>query len=292
MDCFQLVAFVLFLEVCSIDGSNILIIHPLYTGSHVVALQSFGDFMMSRGHNVTVIRFQNVADAQVKSNITVVGLKLKSKHGYCSNYVNSDGVVDIRKDLSSTLWRSSGSLSMASRDLLMCSSEFCESLLGDEELFKTLKDGNFDVALVDLALNLCGVAYAHALELPIATFWVCRFSSFETLFTPMLNWPSIVPGSSSGLPAEMSFLQRMENAIEMIGIKICEDYSLHFLQKTINEYFPDITPLRDIMREGIGMHFNVHNHLTTDPLLTLPNIFYIGGPHLREPKSLSVVRRH
>ncbi len=38
---------------------------------------------------------------------------------------------------------------------------YCHRLLGDHDLFDMLKEEKFDVALVDLLYNECGLALAH-----------------------------------------------------------------------------------------------------------------------------------
>lgn len=38
------------------DAINVLILHPLYSGSHERTLRMFGEQMVERGHSVTQIR--------------------------------------------------------------------------------------------------------------------------------------------------------------------------------------------------------------------------------------------
>ncbi len=41
-------------------GANILIIHPLYSGSHVLTLRSVAESLTTRGHNVHIVRWKDM----------------------------------------------------------------------------------------------------------------------------------------------------------------------------------------------------------------------------------------
>ena len=266
-----------------VQGANVLIILPLYTGSHGIILESFGEYMMTRGHNVTMIKFQDANRPRVESKINIVDLKVQDGQGYCSSYLDSEGRVDIGKKVSKVLWQNTGTVGLARPEVFKCAPVVCDSILGDKELFERMEESEFDVALVDMAFNFCGMVFAKALDLPITTFWVPRFSLFETLLTPMPNLPSVVPGACTGLPAKMNFLQRVENFLTTLVHGFFLEVGLILCQRSVDAHYPNMTHrIRDIVREGVSMHFSVQNHLTTDPMVTLPNLFYIGGPHLRE----------
>ena len=37
------------------QAANILVLHPIYCGSHELVLRSFGDLLFKEGHNVTQV---------------------------------------------------------------------------------------------------------------------------------------------------------------------------------------------------------------------------------------------
>ena len=60
------------------DRYNILIIHPVYSGSHHIVLRSFGDYLVSRGHSVTQIKFRQAnTPLHVDSNVEVIDLEIR-----------------------------------------------------------------------------------------------------------------------------------------------------------------------------------------------------------------------
>ena len=44
--------------------------------------------------------------------------------------------------------------------------KYCETIL-DEELVTELEEDNYDIAIIDLMFNECGLALAHRLNLPV-----------------------------------------------------------------------------------------------------------------------------
>ena len=54
--------------------------------------------------------------------------------------------------------------------------KFCQLML-DPELITELQDQNFDLAIVDLMFNECGLALAHHLGLPPVGYWAFSFAS-------------------------------------------------------------------------------------------------------------------
>ena len=60
--------------------------------------------------------------------------------------------------------------------------EFCNDLLGDKKRIEKLRMQKFDVVLVDLIYNECGLALAHELGVPTVGYWAFSFSSGEAEF--------------------------------------------------------------------------------------------------------------
>ena len=61
--------------------------------------------------------------------------------------------------------------------------EFCSQLL-KPSLIEELLGKKFDVAIIDLVYNECGLALANHLEIPSVGYWAFSFSSVnQVLFT-------------------------------------------------------------------------------------------------------------
>jgi hypothetical protein len=55
---------------------------------------------------------------------------------------------------------------------------FCDQMLGNQDLINHLKSEMFDIAIVDLIYNECGLALAHHIETPAIGFWAQSFSGW------------------------------------------------------------------------------------------------------------------
>lgn len=53
---------------------RVLILHPIYAGSHELTLRKFGEELMSRGHQVTQVRWRSSKTRQVNTPVQVITL--------------------------------------------------------------------------------------------------------------------------------------------------------------------------------------------------------------------------
>jgi hypothetical protein len=80
---FSIVIFILCYILDLTSCGKILIIHPLYSGSHVLTLRSVAETLTKHGHQIHIIRWR---DAHVfpivnNPNITVTTLAMDNSHG-------------------------------------------------------------------------------------------------------------------------------------------------------------------------------------------------------------------
>ena len=63
--------------------SKILILHPLYSGSHVLTLRSLAESLAQRGHQIHIIKWKDahMFPAQNNANITVTTLAMDNSQG-------------------------------------------------------------------------------------------------------------------------------------------------------------------------------------------------------------------
>ena len=273
-----------------VDSSNVLIIHPVYSGSHHIVLRQFGDYLVSRGHSVTQIKFQQAnRNLSPDTNVTVLDLKIRDKTGECMRYINPGGEFDLKTMAGQVLFEQGHDLKGIPTDIFCLTKCHCDTLFDDPLLYARLNASKFDVAVVDLIANECGLALAKALDLPVATFWGFSFQGGEVSLTSTFNPPSIVPGFFSGLPAKMNFFQRLFNFLLVGGHQVFLTLQLALAQSYVNERFPDLPPLDELIRTTDVHLLNV-NFITESPRLLIPKMKHIGGPHLREGKKLPEVR--
>ena len=101
--------------------------------------------------------------------------------------------------------------------------EYCRTVLAPATT-ALLAEEQFDVAIVDLMFNECGLALAHHLDLPSVGYWAFSFASGVQEFTSMEALPSIIPAMMSYMGRNMTFLQRTWN---MLAKLISRSYMLY-----------------------------------------------------------------
>ena len=89
---------------------------------------------------------------------------------------------------------------------------YCDTILHPDNL-QRLEREKYDVAIVDLMFNECGLALAHHLGLPSVGYWAFSFASGAQEFTTMEALPSFVPAMMSTMGTRMTFLQRTWNMV-------------------------------------------------------------------------------
>lgn len=272
----------------SVISSNILIIQPLFSGSHGIILRIFCDYLITRGHNVTVLKFQTVQEPKFdNSSVNVIEFPAKDGHRNCPNYFTPEGKWDVGISFADQIWNFDGGLCFMKWDMFCRFRVQCETLL-QESLVQTLGSMNFDVAIVDLISNGCSVALAKALDLPVASFWVYGFTGFDSSVTPAQALPSIVPAYFAGLPEQMTFFERTYSFVNYWAAQTFHAGYNYVNQNVVSDKLPNLPPLWEMIHD-VDLHFAAPNYLTTFPKLTPPNVFYIGGLHLREGRTLEEV---
>ena len=100
---------------------------------------------------------------------------------------------------------------MISADKILISL-YCDTILHPENL-QRLEVEEYDVAIVDLMFNECGLALAHHLGLPSVGYWAFSFAGGVQEFTTMEALPSFIPSMMSTMGSKMTFLQRTWNML-------------------------------------------------------------------------------
>ena len=127
-----------FLSITS--SLNVLILHPIYSGSHVLTLQSLASHLLSQGESVTTIRYKDNHNLQLPShhNHTQMLRALDNSRGkYPYLTQEKRASFELPQDL---LW--SKGLNMLTilnaLDAWKVMDGFCEDILGDKLLFESL----------------------------------------------------------------------------------------------------------------------------------------------------------
>lgn len=257
---------------------NVLIIHPIYAGSHVLTLQSLASSLLSRGESVTTIRYKDthMLELPTHHNHTQMLRALNNVNGRFP-YLTQEQRASF--ELPQELLWSEGLDVFAilnTLDAWKVMDGFCDDLLGDETLLKNLEEEKFDVAVVDLIYNECGLALAHKLSVPSVGYWAFSFSSGPQVFTTAPALPSFVPGFMSELTDVMNFWERNYNfVLKVLGILLMQ-YHDWYTSQLIQKYLQ--LPLRgsDLLSDLSGVLINT-DYVLDYPRPMPPSFINIGG---------------
>ena len=59
-------------------GARILILHPIYAGSHELGIRRIGEFLSKKGHSVTQLRWNYEGAEKVNSSVDVITANLNN----------------------------------------------------------------------------------------------------------------------------------------------------------------------------------------------------------------------
>ena len=146
--------------VRKIKCANILILHPLYAGSHELTLRSIGNHLVKeRGHNVTQIMFRhtnmNVSLSSSTDNlVNVIPLRIRDTKNECQRYINEDGEFDIGSFGTKLLWNYGDRPWQLPTDLFCVTRVHCNMVLNDPIFIESLNASNYDIGIYNISLYL------------------------------------------------------------------------------------------------------------------------------------------
>ena len=166
---------------------------------------------------------------------------------------------------------------------------FCNNLLGNRALFSRLKAEQFDVALVDLIYNECGLALVGQLGVPSVGYWAFSFSNGEAEMTTVATPPSHVPTFMSCLSHEMNFAERLKNFAYKVFARSLMWVQTLYCDSIVRQYYPDSPSTQTLLGDLSGALLNTDNILDY-PRLQPETFVNIGGMQINEkPKPLPQV---
>ena len=113
-----------------VHSANILILHPVYSGSHEFLLRHLGEHLANkRGHKVTQVIYKHTQmKKRAQTNVDLMALTLKDGNKLCPKYINPDGYFDIKGGAAKILWEQGESLSNLPLDMFCLTEAQCETL--------------------------------------------------------------------------------------------------------------------------------------------------------------------
>ncbi|KAF2361749.1 UDP-glucuronosyl/UDP-glucosyltransferase [Trinorchestia longiramus] len=302
-------------DTMSSSSAKILILHPIYAGSHEVVLRDLGAELVRRGHFVTQLKWKSdhtpietrkhfmrrEAPWNVYKNLTWFTKEdRKENEGgrHCKSldvitispdngdlrypYMGVDGAVQPPTRL---LWNTERSHSNIPTDVFGLIDAQCSTLLGDPRIFAALNSTGYTVAVVDLISNECSLALARLLGLPVVGYWGFPLQGGEARRLGMPQTPSIVPALMSELGYSMTFLERVYNSIISAVDELIVIYHFSVTDYWIKKFHPHLPSSSQLLTEMNKMMVSVSWHLDYPKLLP-PHIYYIGCLTCTEGSSL------
>lgn len=263
------------------EGANVLILHPIYAGSHELTLRKFGEKLVERGHRVTQLRWRSSKTRPVSSSVEVITLS-PDNHDLRYPYMNQDGTF---QPPTSMLWERPRHMWQLPTDVFGLMDAHCEAILGDEGLKSRLRSANFSLALVDIIANECSLALAFDLNLPVVGFWGFSFQGAESRAAGVFQSPALVPNFLSEVGATMTFTERVWNTLVMLAETAIITYHFTVTDGHIKRLLPSSPTSRELLREMEVVL--VHSHWFIDyPKLMPPHVQYIGCIQCGPPSPL------
>ncbi|XP_037091663.1 UDP-glucuronosyltransferase 1A7-like [Pollicipes pollicipes] len=285
--CCRVLALLLSLTLgAALDAAGaprLLILHPLYAGSHERVLRGLGERLVAEGgYHVTQLRWLSDKTRPVNSSVEVMDLRLAPPPAG-SQFFDAAGVYRVPTSL---LWRTGGGLGLVAAGALEPLYAHCERLLSDRDLFESLRRRRFDAALVDLSTNECGLVLARALGLPVVGFCGKRFVGAAAHASPAPSLAAVSPTFASGLPPAMNTWQRLQNAAMVLAQQLLLRLHLRRVDAIRERHFPRVPSAERLLGE-VDLVLVRTDFLAAEPAHLPPNVQAVGCIQCREARPLS-----
>uniref|UniRef100_A0A0K0E4D1 glucuronosyltransferase n=1 Tax=Strongyloides stercoralis TaxID=6248 RepID=A0A0K0E4D1_STRER len=265
---------------------KILIINPLFAGSHIYYMNNLGDLLQNEGHDVTILRIpmSSHADSKRAKVAKEIEPDYKSEELYKQaesnaalmknswTHRNTENPFDIVNELHGL----TKSLTLA-----------CEYIIENSKLIEDLTNEKFDLGIIEIFAPcelgiLKHINITKHISVMSGAFFDSFYSRFGLSFHTM-QVPSIVSPST---PA-MSYGERIYNFFSYIAMEIVHYNHISMGNKMLSKY--DKTKNIDLDKELTSTAFIISND---DPIVSYstpqcPKMLRLGGLLTEKPKPLN-----
>ncbi|KAK7072886.1 putative UDP-glycosyltransferase [Halocaridina rubra] len=273
------------------ESAKILVLHPMYAGSHIFTLRALALSLVDEGHEVVVVRWKDSHNypAFQHPNITEEILAINNTDGNVPYLTRDERASFLMPQ--ELMWGKGTSWTALPVDAYFTVSAFCSSLLERDSLREELKRQKFDVAIVDLIFNECSLALAHNLGLPSVGYWAFTFAGGEPQYTTAFCPPSAVPFILSHYDDDMTLWQRIFNHFLAFASHIVMQTQFLVTNYQIQQYLPGTPSPANLLANISGMLINSHPAVDY-PRLLPPSFLNVGGLQMHTPKPLPAELEH
>ena len=258
------VATFFFFTLCHFDEvkcAKILML-PVFHTSHVNFFAIAGEALAKDGHDVSIVthpRNKKVMNREGVSGIYMADKEIFIDSDKFQNSIFNPSVTQIVMPMLSML------------------GEYCEAILGDEDMMKQLQNNKYDLVIVEGDIpGLCLYAVPYKLGVPYISMaaimdpWTVRVGAM----------PSVEPMPISPKTNEMDFFQRVGNTLIYIMFTFvapkCIAYNQNYI---VSKYVPEkpMVDLRDLHKQSQIWLVNWEAYILDYPRVSSPYYHYIGG---------------
>ncbi|KAF4523516.1 UDP-glycosyltransferase-03 [Ephemera danica] len=269
-----------------VTAFRVLVLHPLHSGSHEVQLRELSLALARSNNQISYIKFKNFVQLPPPDhpNITFTSLAVDNSDGHIP-FVTKEkrGRFILPLDI---MWEQGLNPFGVPLDAFRTITPMCDTLLGDLELRKRLQNEKFDVALVDLFTNECGLALAYHLRVPVVAYWALPLSGGEAVFSAGVSQPpGLAPAFMTQLSDRMSFLQRAKNLFFCLMNALVMQVQFAITDRVIQRHLPGTPSSVDLLAGISGLLENSDFALDYSREMP-PNIINVGCMQCRPPRPL------
>ncbi len=259
----------------SIPAARILLL-PLPWKSIVQQLKVAGDALRSRGHEVSMLlppSYPGIQESRKWDTVDVIEYSVSEPDFYTITGSQPEETEEFLYDLYHIPLKNTYPMVMVKESGM---TQFCTNPLEDEELFMTLKQKDFDLALAyGHPEYRCLLILCQKLNIPYATF----VSFYEPWLTRNPSLPSFAP-SMLGRPymPTMTFMERLDNALstlQWVAFTRISTLSDDF----IRQYLPsdkDFRTMDELCHRSL-LWFRDSDVVFDYPESSMPNEIHVGG---------------
>jgi glucuronosyltransferase len=260
-----------------IHGASILFYWPFATYSHRISVWALVERLVDEGHNVTFLASHPPKSPNPKVT------EVSSASGYAA--MNFPDFVSLRfaggVEAVDNSWRYYVDWGIT----------LCDALLHDPKIIEWIHTSSFDLVVINGLFNDCGYGLAHKFKAPYIMYGTTAPFGWwsEAYGYPDENYPEM----QFHYPEDMTFLQRVSNALRPLYWKFLRQYYLFPRLEAIFRETLNLTdaPSIEQMERNVSLIF-VNTHVAEEfPRALPPSVIPIGGMHCKESvKPLPSVR--
>ncbi|KAF2350890.1 UDP-glucuronosyl/UDP-glucosyltransferase [Trinorchestia longiramus] len=270
--------------VASGETSSVLVLHPMHSPSHVLALRTLISELAHRGHQVTVVRpYDRNLPPLSNKNVSEYLVSIDNRNQKIP-MMTQQNPAQFQMPMSE-MWEDGTSLMALPLAGYSVMSAYCHQLLSDLHLRAVLFNSSFQLALVDLIYNECGLALAHHLGLPVVGYWAFSFAGGEPQYTTAFNPPAATPLILSHLSDRMTFFGRVWNHVLLLCNEIVMQVTFWTANQHIRKHFPTCPSPQELLANMSGVLINSHPAIDY-PRQFPPSFLEVGGFHIKNPEVL------